>query len=58
MPVSETPALAIAAGVKRRIIRLVDPPPPVDGVVVSQDPAPGKRVARGSVVTLRVLHED
>ncbi len=57
MSVSQTPAVAVRAGIKRRVIRLVDPPPPVDGIVVNQDPAPGSRVARGSAVTLTVLHQ-
>ena len=57
MSVSQTPAVAVGAGIKRRVIRLVDPPPPVDGIVVNQDPAPGSRVARGSAVTLTVLHQ-
>ena len=49
--------LALRAGVKTKIVRLIDNPAPVEGVVVGQVPPPGRRVRRDRVVTLNVFHE-
>ena len=48
---------AMRSGVKIRVVRLVDPPAPVEGVVVDQRPPAGTRVCRHSIVTLSVFHE-
>ena len=53
---TERSEIALAAGVKTEVHRLVDPPEPVPGVIVSQSPAAGERVRRDSVVTLEVEH--
>src|SRR4051794_4157257 len=53
---TERSEIALAAGVRTEVHRLVDPPEPVPGVIVSQSPAPGERVRRDTVVTLEVEH--
>lgn len=54
--VGKTFTLALRAGVKTKIVRLIDNPAPVEGVVVGQVPPPGRRVRRDTVVTLSVFH--
>jgi beta-lactam-binding protein with PASTA domain len=49
--------VAARAGVKLDIERRTEHPPPVDGRVVEQSPAPGTVVRRNSAVHLSVVHE-
>jgi hypothetical protein len=58
MHVSETFLPALQAGIKLEVVRVTPHPAPADGVVVAQDPLPGTRVKRNSLVCLVVRHPD
>lgn len=47
----------LRAGLKSEVVRLVELPAPVEGVVVGQEPRPGARVRRNSTVTRTVRHD-
>jgi hypothetical protein len=55
--VSQLWHVAAKAGVKLDIKRRTEHPPPVDGLVVEQSPAPGTVVRRNTAVHLAVVHE-
>ena len=48
--------VAMRAGVKVDVVRVVEHPLPVEGVVIDQTPAAGTEVKRDSVVTVKVRH--
>jgi beta-lactam-binding protein with PASTA domain len=53
---SERYEVAVAAGVRTEVRRLVDPPDPVPGTIVAQSVPAGTEVRRGSVVILDIEH--
>jgi hypothetical protein len=49
-------AVAALAGLRLAVVRLTPEPLPVEGLVVSQSPAPGTRMRRSSLVTVQLWH--
>lgn len=54
---SQTFSIADRSGVRVLVEQLSADPAPVDGLVVTQEPPPGAKVKRRSVVRLGVVHE-